>query len=31
MQQMGLTPGQPIVPGQVQAVVSDYLHDFVQI
>lgn len=22
MQQMGLTPGQPLVPGQVQAVVS---------
>jgi len=23
MQQMGLSPGQPLVPGQVQAVVSD--------
>lgn len=28
MQQMGLTPGQPLVPGQVQAVVNTPFHLF---
>lgn len=31
MQQMGLTPGQPLVPGQVQAVVNKIISSFVYL